>query len=226
MKNSNIKIYVEDAELPRYESEGASGFDLRAKFTSNAPYLTLEFIENFVQYGITSDLNRLYNQMYGYEQFPVLDSIEFYHVIHRIINKLYNLKKEDGSFYVNLLEYMKHYNIPAVNIILPYKSIIFPTNLYMEIPEEDELQIRPRSGISSKTLLQVSLGTVDSDYRGNVGIIIQNPSPIGYAILPNERLAQGVIVSKKHAVFIEMDSKDKLNKTERGEKGMGSTGTK
>lgn len=226
MKNSNIKIYVDKAELPRYESEGASGFDLRAKFTANVAHLTQEFIYNFLHGDDSKMFRELYNDEYGYERYPILDTIQFYHVIHTIVHKLYNLKKEDGGFYVDLYEYMKRYDIPAVNVVLPYKSVIFPTDLYMEIPEEDELQIRPRSGISSKTLLQVSLGTVDSDYRGNVGIIIQNPSPIGYAILPNERLAQGVIVSKKHAVFIEMDSKDKLNKTERGEKGMGSTGTK
>ena len=87
-------------------------------------------------------------------------------------------------------------NIDAVNIILPYKTVKFETNIYTEIPEEDEMQIRPRSGISSTTLLDIKFGTVDNDWRGNSGIIVQNPTPFSYIIIPNSRLAQGVIVKR------------------------------
>ena len=123
-----------------------------------------------------------------------------------------------------LLEYMAINNIDAVNIILPYKTVKFETNIYTEIPEEDEMQIRPRSGISSSTLLDVKFGTVDNDWRGNSGIIVQNPTPFSYIIIPNSRLAQGVIVEKKRAVFDIKSSKDELSKTERGENGFGKSG--
>lgn len=224
MKNSNVKIYLEnDTEAPRYESDGASGFDLRAKFNPNIPFLTLTDIRDIITKPFSEGIEKLYNSVYKDYERNIIDQIHFYHVIVNVLKKKY---KNSINNEVDLYGYMIDNNIDKVNIIFPYKSVIFPTDLYMEIPEEDELQIRPRSGISSKTLLQVSLGTVDSDYRGNIGIIIQNPSPLAYAIFPNERLAQGVIVSKKHAVFIEMDSKEDFSKTYRGEKGMGSTGTK
>jgi dUTP pyrophosphatase len=115
-------------------------------------------------------------------------------------------------------------SIDKVNIILPYKTVKFETNIYTEIPEEDEMQIRPRSGISSTTLLDVKFGTVDNDWRGNSGIIVQNPTPVSYIIIPNSRLAQGVIVEKKRAVFDIKSSKDELSKTERGENGFGKSG--
>ena len=65
------------------------------------------------------------------------------------------------------------------------------------------------------------LGTIDTDYRGNIGIIVQNPTPYSYVIIPDTRLAQGVIAEKKRAVFDIKDSKDELSKTERGENGFG-----
>ena len=119
---------------------------------------------------------------------------------------------------------MKYNNIEEVNIILPYTVAKFETGVYTEIPEEDEMQIRPRSGISSSTLLDVKFGTVDNDWRGNSGIIVQNPTPYSYVIIPGTRLAQGVITEKKRAVFDIKDSKDELSKTERGENGFGKSG--
>ena len=70
----------------------------------------------------------------------------------------------------------------------------------------------------------VKFGTVDNDWRGNSGIIVQNPTPFSYIIIPNSRLAQGVIVEKKRAVFDIKSSKDELSKTERGENGFGISG--
>ena len=70
----------------------------------------------------------------------------------------------------------------------------------------------------------VKFGTVDNDWRGNSGIIVQNPTPFSYIIIPNSRLAQGVIVEKKRAVFDIKSSKNELSKTERGENGFGKSG--
>ena len=105
-----------------------------------------------------------------------------------------------------------------------YINVKIEESKYIKIPEEDEMQIRPRSGISSTTLLDVKFGTVDNDWRGNSGIIVQNPTPFSYIIIPNSRLAQGVIVEKKRAVFDIKSSKDELSKTERGENGFGKSG--
>ena len=69
--------------------------------------------------------------------------------------------------------------------------------------------------------MDVKFGTVDNDWRGNSGIIVQNPTPYSYFIIPGTRLAQGVIAEKKRAVFDIKDSKDELSKTERGENGFG-----
>ena len=80
------------------------------------------------------------------------------------------------------------------------------------------------NSFSNFSLLDVKFGTVDNDWRGNSGIIVQNPTPFSYIIIPNSRLAQGVIVEKKRAVFDIKSSKDELSKTERGENGFGKSG--
>ena len=74
--------------------------------------------------------------------------------------------------------------------------------------------------------MSVKLGTLDADWRGNSAVIVQNPTPHAYIIVPGMRLAQGVVIEKKHANFEIVDSVEKLSKTERGDKGLGSTGTK
>ena len=129
-----------------------------------------------------------------------------------------------GAGIDDFLNHLEQNRIDKVNIILPYTVNKFETGIYVEIPEEDEMQIRPRSGISSSTLMSVKLGTIDTDYRGNIGIIVQNPTPFSYIIIPGTRLAQGVIAEKKRAVFDIKDSKDELSKTERGENGFGKSG--
>jgi dUTP pyrophosphatase len=105
------------------------------------------------------------------------------------------------------------------------KTVLVKTGLSMEIPEGYELQVRPRSGMSLKTKMRIanSPGTVDSDYRGEICIIMENMSMLGalpYDIKKGDRIAQGVICPVFQATFIE----DELNESERGEKGFGSSG--
>ena len=109
--------------------------------------------------------------------------------------------------------------------INPRQTVLVKTGLSVEIPEGFELQVRPRSGMSLKTKMRVanSPGTVDSDYRGEVCIIMENMGMLGslpYQIKKGDRVAQGVICPVFQAVFIEQD----LSETERGEGGFGSTG--
>lgn len=214
MKESLIGLYVDNAEVPEYKSAGASGFDLRAKFNPKIPWFDKSVIGRILNHD--KDVTAyLYDNCY--------DGLEWvidFNVLDKSIRHAINQPVEGNT----LLEYMVINNIDAVNIILPYKTVKFETNIYTEIPEEDEMQIRPRSGISSTTLLDVKFGTVDNDWRGNSGIIVQNPTPFSYIIIPNSRLAQGVIVEKKRAVFDIKSSKDELSKTERGENGFGKSG--
>lgn len=126
-------------------------------------------------------------------------------------------------------------------VIKPLQTKVVPTGLAFEIPPGYELQVRPRSGISRKTHLRVVLGTVDSGFRGEVGVIIQNVSHLGnsirqrvneeygiyasvtYEIKKGDRIAQGVIAPVATAHFVEVDE---LADSERGNHGFGSTGTK
>ena len=108
--------------------------------------------------------------------------------------------------------------------IFPRQTVLVKTGLSMEIPEGYELQVRPRSGMSLKTKMRVanSPGTIDSDYRGEICIIMENMGMLGslpYEIKKGDRVAQGVICPVYQATFIE----DELSDTERGEGGFGST---
>lgn len=214
MKESLIGLYVDNTEVPEYKSAGASGFDLRAKFNPKIPWFDKNVIGRILN--LDKDVTAyLYDNCYN-----GLEWVIDFNTLDKSIRHAVNQPVEGNT----LLEYMVINNIDAVNIILPYKTVKFETNIYTEIPEEDEMQIRPRSGISSTTLLDIKFGTVDNDWRGNSGIIVQNPTPFSYIIIPNSRLAQGVIVEKKRAVFDIKSSKDELSKTERGENGFGKSG--
>lgn len=124
-------------------------------------------------------------------------------------------------------------------VIYPGGTKVIPTGLAFEIPPGYELQVRPRSGISRKTFLRVVLGTVDSGFRGEVGVIVSNTSYPGneialginddneiymnvkYEIKKGDRIAQGVIAPVVTAHFEEVDE---LSDSERGNRGFGSSG--
>ncbi|PEL95809.1 deoxyuridine 5'-triphosphate nucleotidohydrolase [Bacillus wiedmannii] len=132
-------------------------------------------------------------------------------------------------------------------IIEPGETAVVKTGLAFEIPTGYEMQIRPRSGISRKTKLRVVLGTIDSGYRGEVGVIVDNTwqdtnreTPRfqlsdgcseysggayyvkgTYKIRKGDRIAQGVLAAVGHTTFEEVEE---LSESERGEDGYGSTG--
>jgi len=106
---------------------------------------------------------------------------------------------------------------------------MIPTGLYFELPNTLELQVRPRSGLAAKKGVTVlnSPGTVDSDYRGEVKVILINHGTEMFVIQNGDRIAQGVIAVVSNKQFIRLEKVDELNdNTERGEKGFGSTGIK
>ncbi|WCS66612.1 dUTP diphosphatase [Bacillus phage 0105phi7-2] len=108
-------------------------------------------------------------------------------------------------------------------VIKPGETKVVPTGLAFEIPPGYELQIRPRSGMSRETKLRVVLGTIDSGYRGEIGVIADNNFDLPYIVHAGMRIAQGVIAPVVTAHFVEVD---KLSDSERGNYGFGSTGVK
>ena len=105
------------------------------------------------------------------------------------------------------------------------KIEMIPTNLRVEIPEGYEIQVRPRSGLAAKHGIGVlnSPGTIDSDYRGEIKIILFNFSDEDFTINRGERIAQ-LVIGK--VVRAETEIAEKLSETERGEGGFGHTGKK
>ena len=108
-------------------------------------------------------------------------------------------------------------------VIHPGERVLVPTGLAMEIPPGFEIQVRPRSGLSFKTGLMVlnSPGTIDSDYRGEVKIILGNLGQQDEIIKHGDRIAQLVLAACLQATFKEETT---LNATERGVGGFGHTG--
>jgi dUTP pyrophosphatase len=114
-------------------------------------------------------------------------------------------------------------NITEAVILKPLARTIIKTGLYIELPVGFEAQVRPRSGLAAKHGLTVlnSPGTVDADYRGEIGVILVNLSNTDFKIENGERIAQLVIAKHERAVWLEVEQ---LNETSRGEGGFGSTG--
>ncbi len=109
--------------------------------------------------------------------------------------------------------------------IRPGERALIPTGIFLDIPDGFEAQVRPRSGLAIKHGITVlnTPGTIDSDYRGEIRIILINLSRDTYTITKGERIAQLVFSPVIQAEFIE---KKDLSVTERGEGGFGSTGIK
>ena len=109
--------------------------------------------------------------------------------------------------------------------LAPGARVLVPTGLRVELPEGFEMQIRPRSGLALKHGIAVlnSPGTIDADYRGEIGIILANLSSEPFVIAPGDRIAQMVIARYAHAEWISVEV---LSETERGDGGFGHSGTK
>ena len=128
--------------------------------------------------------------------------------------------KTDGSSGVDLSAFLE-----KKVVIKPNSSELIPTGLQVAIPEELEIQIRPRSGLAAKESIGVlnSPGTIDSDYRGELKIILFNHGKEDFIINNGDRIAQMVLVPIVKMEFEEVDS---LPNTLRGQGGFGSTGKK
>jgi len=114
-------------------------------------------------------------------------------------------------------------NIDESITLKPLERALVKTGLFLALPHGFEAQVRPRSGLAYKNGITVlnSPGTIDADYRGEVGVILVNLSNQNFVVNDGERIAQMVIAKHEQPTFIEVKE---LNETERGEGGFGSTG--
>ena len=157
-------------DLPKYETSGSAGFDLRADFTGKTP-------ENIKGFKFATEMQK------------------------------------DGT-------------AKLIGIsINPGGWALIPTNLFTAIPEGYEVQVRSRSGLTIKRGLVVAngIGTIDSDYRDELGIILLNISDEDQIIEPGDRIAQIVLAKYEK---LEWRIKEKLSETDRNLGGFGHTGTK
>ena len=139
----------------------------------------------------------------------------------KIVNKSNNplpSYKHDGDSGMDL----RYFGDKDINIA-PQEIKLIPTGIYVELEQGTEIQIRPRSGLSLKEGLMAILGTIDSGYKGEIGIIMINLSNAMKTIKPGDRIAQMVCAKVEK---MELEEVDSLSDSDRGEGGFGSTGIK
>ncbi|MCR5513321.1 MAG: dUTP diphosphatase [Prevotella sp.] len=116
-------------------------------------------------------------------------------------------------------------NLDAPITLHPMERRLIPTGLHIALPEGYEAQVRPRSGLALKHGLTVlnTPGTIDADYRGEIGVVLINLSQEDFVVNDGERIAQMVIARHEQGDFVVVEE---LDETERGEGGYGHTGVK
>lgn len=116
-------------------------------------------------------------------------------------------------------------NNPEPIVLAPLERKLIPTGLFIELPVGYEAQIRPRSGLAIKNGITVlnTPGTIDSDYRGEINVILVNLSNEPFTVNMGDRICQMVIAKHEQAEFVQVST---LDDTERGNGGFGHTGVK
>ena len=116
-------------------------------------------------------------------------------------------------------------NLEEPVVLKPMERRLIPTGLHIALPEGYEAQVRPRSGLALKHGLTVlnTPGTIDADYRGEIGVVLINLSQQDFVVNDGERIAQLVIARYEQGELVEVEA---LDETERGEGGYGHTGTR
>jgi dUTP pyrophosphatase len=140
----------------------------------------------------------------------------------RIINNSGNPLPEYSTEWSSGLDLRANLEEPVG--LKPLERTLIPTGLFIELPEGYEAQIRPRSGLTLKKGITVlnTPGTIDADYRGEIGIIVINLSNDPVEITHGERICQMVVTQVEK---IELEQADKINETPRAAGGFGHTGT-
>ncbi len=139
----------------------------------------------------------------------------------QIINKSHHPLPEYSTPCSAGMDLRAHLDVPLV--IRPMERVLVPTGLYMALCEGCEAQVRPRSGLALKhgvTVLNTP-GTIDADYRGEIGVILINLGQEDFVVRDGDRIAQMVIARYEQAECVSVET---LDKTERGEGGFGHSG--
>jgi dUTP pyrophosphatase len=141
----------------------------------------------------------------------------------KIVNKSANSLPSDSTEHSAGMDLRA--NLEECITLRPLERRLIPTGLYLELPEGFEAQIRPRSGLALKRGISVlnTPGTIDADYRGEIGVIVVNLSSEECVIDPGERICQMVINKYEKISWSEVEQ---LLHSERGSGGFGHTGTK
>jgi dUTP pyrophosphatase len=141
----------------------------------------------------------------------------------KIVNKSGNKLPEYATKYSAGMDLHAFINEPV--ILRPFERKLIPTGLFIELPKGYEAQIRPRSGLAIKNGITIlnTPGTIDSDYRGEIGIIMINLSNEDFTVNNGDRICQ-MIISKHEAITWECVNE--VNRTGRGKGGFGHTGKK
>ena len=139
----------------------------------------------------------------------------------RVINKSNNSLPAYETLYAAGMDLRAHLDAPVLLNSLERKLI--PTGLYIELPEGYEAQIRPRSGLAYKHGISIvnAPGTIDADYRGEIGVLLVNLSDQVFEVNPGERIAQMVVARHEK---VEWQQVELLTETNRGAGGYGHTG--
>jgi|TARA_X000000950_G_scaffold128266_1_gene160282 dUTP pyrophosphatase len=142
-------------------------------------------------------------------------------MIVKIINKSKNELPKYETLFSAGMDLMA--NLEESIVLKPLQRLVVKTGLFISLQQGYEAQIRPRSGLALKKGITVlnSPGTIDADYRGEIGVILINLSDSDFEINTGDRIAQMIIA--KHET-IEWETVDKLDDSVRGDKGFGSTG--
>jgi dUTP pyrophosphatase len=139
----------------------------------------------------------------------------------KIVNKSNNPLPGYATLYSAGMDLRAFLENPVV--LKPLERTLVKTGLFIELPESYEAQIRPRSGLALKHGITVlnTPGTIDADYRGEIGVILVNLSNEAFTINPGERICQMIIAKHEKAEWIPVEV---LTETDRGEGGFGHTG--
>lgn len=167
-----------------------------------------------------------FNEEFGNESFLIAESNTF-KIKLDFSNKSNNPDPEYATVGSSGFDIRANLDEPIV--IQPRKRAIVPTGLFFNIPENFEIQIRPRSGLAAKNGITVlnSPGTIDSDYRGEIKVILINQGDEDFTINNGDRIAQAVIASVIQKNIISLNKvSDISTETSRSDGGFGSTGIK
>ena len=162
------------------------------------------------------DVYKAYSGIQGFDDNSNKVGVKIYRIDDSVVIPEYQSKEAAGFDFASFEDYT----------IKPGETKLVRSGLILDIPFGYEIQMRPRGGVSFKTGLRVanSPGSIDSDFVGEIMIIMTNTGDINEIINKGDRVAQGMIKPVLQAIFTEVKTKDELKETERGGGMLGSTG--